>query len=125
MTASPGDDSTGGSIGHLFNLAFTILTSVPTPDPTTEQAAIQWLHSLMSGDLDVDRCDYLLRDGRNYGFEFATYNLPRLLDNLVVASRDQSFVLAVRPQGISSLESFLLARFRSYQYRARQHKVAQ
>lgn len=125
LTSTVGLAAGGASVSAVFNLAFAILTAVPAPDPAADEAAVQWLHGLMSGDLDVDRCDYLLRDGRNYGFEFATYNLPRLLDNLVVAVQDQSFVLAVRPHGISPLESFLLARFRSYQYGVRHHKVAQ
>jgi HD superfamily phosphohydrolase len=125
LSADPGIAEAHPGLNHIFRYAFAILTAVPTPDPASNQAAIQWLHSLLSGDLDVDRCDYLLRDGRNYGFEFAPYNLPRLLDNLVVASDGRTFTTCVRPQGVGALESYLLSRFRSYQYGVRHHKVAQ
>ena len=66
---------------------------------------LAWLKSLVSGQLDVDHCDYILRDGRNYGFDFAAYNLPHLLGHLVAAKRSGTFVLSVRSQGMSSLES--------------------
>lgn len=56
-----------------------------TPDNSIGPTTVWWLlHSLMAGELDVDRCDYLLRDARAYGFEFVSYDLDRLVDNLVV-----------------------------------------
>jgi HD superfamily phosphohydrolase len=67
----------------------------------------------------------VLRDARNHSFEFAAYDLARLLDNIVLAERDRNFVLAVRPPGLSAVESFIVARYRSYQYGVRHHKVAQ
>lgn len=89
-------------------------------------AARNWLKSLISGQIDVDRADYILRDGRNYGFDFAAFNLERLLGQLVVV-RDSngSLVLATKPQGVGFLESFILARYRSYQYGVLHHKASQ
>jgi HD superfamily phosphohydrolase len=113
------------AIKAVFALAVRILESPPTPDPSTEDAALQFLHLLTDGELDVDRCDYILRDGRNHSFEFATYDLERLLDNLVVVSDGDAFILAMQPHGLSAVESFLVARYRSYQYGVRHHKVAQ
>lgn len=144
------DFSAGGDSAYLSSvalLAFSILhtkeprrqaSDLALPAKSERDRALLWLHSLIDSELDADRCDYLLRDGRNYGFEFAPYNLERLLANVVVArlggdgegvpasGEDSSrFALAVRPQGVSSLESFLLSRFRSYQYGVKHHKVAQ
>ena len=86
-----------------------------------------WLHSIIAGELDVDRCDYVLRDTRHYGFEFASYDLKRIVDNLVVVQDggEFGFRLAILPQGQSAAESFLLARFRMYQWGVRHHKVVQ
>jgi hypothetical protein len=114
----------------VANLTYRILqTWERLPDDPPEnnvENAIHWLHSIISGEIDADRCDFLLRDGRNFGFEFAPYNLGRLLDNVIAArSTSGRFVLALRPQGLSSAESFLLSRFRSYQFGVRHHKVAQ
>jgi HD superfamily phosphohydrolase len=89
-------------------------------------AARNWLKSLISGQIDVDRADYILRDGRNYGFDFASFNLERLLGQLVVFKEsDGSLVLATKPQGVGFLESFILARYRSYQYGVLHHKASQ
>lgn len=92
------------------------------------EGALAWLHTLIAGELDVDRCDYLLRDARSYGFEFARFDLERLVDNLtVVQDPDDEHALlpAVRPQGQAAVESFLIARARMYQWGPRHHKVAQ
>lgn len=113
-----------------------LLISVPddvdlavTPGNTFNDDTVWWLlHGLMAGELDVDRCDYLLRDARAYGFEFASYDLDRLADNLVVVRPrpDRGFLgIGVLPQGVAAAESFLIARYRSYQWGPFHHKVAQ
>lgn len=104
-----------------FNLAIAILEAMDKPSTPV----LQWLHSLIDGEVDADRCDYLLRDGRNYGFPFARYDLHRLLENLTVFESDGGYSLGIREPGVSSIESFLTARYRSYQYGVRHHKVAQ
>jgi HD superfamily phosphohydrolase len=100
-----------------------------TPGNELDESTVWWLlHSLMAGELDVDRCDYLLRDARAYGFEFASYDVDRVVDNLVVIQPrpDRAFLaLAVRAQGVTAAESYLVARFRAYQWGPFHHKVAQ
>ncbi len=92
------------------------------------EGAWAWLHTLIAGELDVDRCDYVLRDARNYGFESARFDLERLIDNLTVV-RDpnfaNAFVPAVLMQGQAAVEAFLIARARVYQWGTRHHKVGQ
>jgi HD superfamily phosphohydrolase len=118
-------------------VAETILLASPPDDPELaltpgnafDDSTVWWLlHSLMAGELDVDRCDYLLRDARAYGFEFASYDVDRVVDNLVVVQprADRGFLaLAVRAQGVTAAESYLVARFRAYQWGPFHHKVAQ
>lgn len=120
-----------------FSVAERILLAEPPPAPAlsvaqhqalTVEALWWWLHSLMAGEIDVDRCDYLLRDARNYGFEFASYDLDRLADHLtIVRPRPDRNLLetAVMPQGISAAESFYLARYRAYTWGPYHHKVSQ
>ena len=120
-----------------FAIAERILMAEPPADPglaVAQQEALDtdalwwWLHSLMAGEIDVDRCDYLLRDARNYGFEFASYDLDRLADHLtVVRPRADRNLLetAVLPQGVSAAESFYLARYRAYAWGPFHHKVSQ
>jgi HD superfamily phosphohydrolase len=112
-----------------FDVAYRVLEAQPLPveRPTESPAdeALRWLHSLIAGEIDADRCDYVLRDGRNYGFEFATFDLPRLLDNMRAVEVGGKFAMAVEGRGLSAVESFLMARYRSYQLGVRHHKVAQ
>jgi HD superfamily phosphohydrolase len=136
-TRVTGDQATNraerGYIGRVFSLAFAILDAHPPEDERTagqdpRQRALYWLHSLIDGEIDADRCDYLLRDGRNYGFDFAPYNVEFLLDNLVVIPSPHNqnrYVLAVKSQGMSAAESFFLSRYRSTESGVRHHKVAQ
>lgn len=92
------------------------------------EGAWGWLHTLIAGELDVDRCDYVLRDARNYGFESARFDLQRLVDNLTVV-RDpnvqNALVPAILMQGQAAVEAFLIARARVYQWGTRHHKVGQ
>jgi HD superfamily phosphohydrolase len=95
---------------------------------TPAEAAWAWLHTLIAGELDVDRCDYVLRDARNYGFESARFDLQRLIDNFIVVrdpEAQNALVPAVRPQGQAAVEAFLIARARVYQWGTRHHKVGQ
>lgn len=92
------------------------------------EGAWGWLHTLIAGELDVDRCDYVLRDARNYGFESARFDLQRLVDNLTVVrdpNVENALVPAVLMQGQAAVEAFLIARARVYQWGTRHHKVGQ
>lgn len=112
----------------LLKLAHAILTahcdySVPSGLP---MSAAGWLHSLVDGDLDADRADYLLRDGRALGLDFSHYDVERLAPFIVLAYEDTlGFVTAVDERGLSPLESFFLSRTRTHQVLVRHHKVAQ
>jgi HD superfamily phosphohydrolase len=87
---------------------------------------LPWLHSLIDGEVDVDRGDYLLRDGRALGFEFAAYDLERLIDHLVLVREDGlGFATAIREAGLSALETFFVSRSRSNLAMVRHHKNAQ
>jgi len=120
-----------------FSIAEEILRAEPPPDPGLAVAEQQdldvdamwwWLHSLMAGEIDVDRCDYLLRDARTYGFEFASYDLERLISHLTVVRPQpdrNALETAVLPQGVSAAESFFLARYRAYTWGPFHHKVSQ
>jgi HD superfamily phosphohydrolase len=123
--ASLGDAEVLEAVRVSFEFAYRILVDAPRRPSSPPEAALALLHNLIDGELDVDRCDYILRDGRNYGFEFALYDLDRLVDNLRIAQAENQFQLAVRSHGLSALESFVLARYRSYEHGVRHHKVAQ
>ena len=111
-----------------FALALNILNTEERYDevPRPQVTALGWLHSLVDGQVDVDRADYLLRDGRALGLEFAAYDIERLINNLVMVRDDSlGYVTAIDEKGFSALESFCLSRSRSNQVLVRHHKTAQ
>ncbi len=112
----------------VYRLAKDILNTEPPYVDREEPRAgvLEWLHSLIDGEVDADRGDYLLRDGRALGFEFATYDLERLVDHLILVHEDDlGFATAIREAGLSALETFFLSRARSNLSMVRHHKNAQ
>lgn len=120
---------TSPAVRAAFEMATAILnTKTPKYDLQKRPHAttMQWLHSLVDGEIDADRADYLLRDGQALGLDFAHYDVDRLVSNLVlIYDPDLGFVTAVKETGLAALESYCLSRSRSNQVFVRHHKVAQ
>jgi HD superfamily phosphohydrolase len=66
----------------------------------------KFLHQLVSGQLDMDRLDYLMRDSFYTGVAEGTIGTERIIKMLSVVN-DQ---LVVESKGIYSIEKFLIAR---------------
>lgn len=65
-----------------------------------------FLTQLISGQLDVDRMDYLLRDSHYAGVKYGIFDLDILMDSLVLAEGK----LAVSSDGVMAVEQMILAR---------------
>ena len=84
---------------------------------------LRWLASMVSGVLDVDRCDYLLRDSHMTGVAYGIYDLDWLLRALAFAELPEAslpeadrWVLAIEGRkGLPPIEGFFLARHFMYQ----------
>ncbi len=70
----------------------------------------KFLHQLISGQLDVDRMDYLTRDSFFTGVSEGVIGYDRILKMLVVHNGE----LMVEEKGIYSIEKFLVARRQMY-----------
>ena len=117
------------AVRHVYSLAKRILDA-PEPEygvfKHQPASALQWLHSLVDGEIDVDRADYLLRDGQALGLDFAQYDLDRLVSNLVlIRTPELGYCTAIKEPGLAALESYCLTRSRSHQVFVRHHKVSQ
>ncbi|WP_236605974.1 HD domain-containing protein [Sandaracinus amylolyticus] len=77
----------------------------------------RWLASSVSGVLDVDRCDYLLRDSHMTGVAYGIYDLDWLLRALAFAELPGGgWALAIEGRkGLPPIEGFFLARHFMYQ----------
>jgi len=75
-------------------------------DIFTDTYPKHFLHQLVSGQLDVDRMDYLSRDSFFTGVSEGVISYDRILKMLVV----QNDELMIEEKGIYSIEKFLVAR---------------
>ncbi|MCX8172429.1 MAG: HD domain-containing protein, partial [Archaeoglobaceae archaeon] len=65
--------------------------------------------SIISGDIDVDRMDYLVRDSYYTGVAYGIFDISRLIDK--IKFRDG---IVVEEGGIRAAESLLISRFMMY-----------
>ncbi|MDR3705906.1 MAG: HD domain-containing protein [Paludibacteraceae bacterium] len=79
----------------------------------------RYLHQLVSGQVDMDRLDYLIRDSFFSGVAEGTIGAERIIKMLTV--KDDS--IAIEAKGIYSIENFLIARRLMY-WQVYLHKTA-
>ncbi len=84
----------------------------------TNQYPKKFLHQLISGQLDVDRLDYLSRDSFFTGVSEGVVGYERILKMLTVRENE----LVVEEKGINSVEKFLLSRRLMY-WQVYRHKT--
>ena len=68
---------------------------------------------LITGQIDADRADYLLRDSHHAGVAYGQYDIARLIATLrVVRDREtDSLMIGVEKGGIQAVEGLILARY--------------
>jgi HD superfamily phosphohydrolase len=73
----------------------------------------RFLAQLISGELDVDKMDYLLRDSLHCGVRYGVYDLDRLLDTLALVEDPATGALGlgVVEGGVHAVEALVLARY--------------
>ncbi len=73
----------------------------------------RFLTQVISGELDVDKMDYLLRDSLYCGVRYGVYDLDRLLDTLTVVADPETGALGVGVEegGVHAVEALVLARY--------------
>lgn len=72
--------------------------------------------NIISGELDVDKMDYLLRDSYFSGCKYGIYSLDHLLTTLRIGydTNTHKLLLAIILKGLGALEDFVNSRFQSY-----------
>ncbi len=70
------------------------------------------MRSIVSGPLDADKMDYLLRDSLFIGVKYGVFDLEKVLESLervtIATGREQ---LGIKRDGVYAVEQFLLARY--------------
>jgi hypothetical protein len=70
-----------------------------------------YLHEIVSGPVDADKQDYLLRDSYFTGVKYGIYDQERLRNTLQVYEDNDDAVLAISIDGLHALEQFVLAKY--------------
>ncbi|MDP6944042.1 MAG: HD domain-containing protein, partial [Myxococcota bacterium] len=73
------------------------------------------LHGLVSGELDVDRMDYLLRDSTFAGVSYGRFDLDWLMSHLVMLRDGGAWRSGIDIRALPAFEHFLLARYHMFQ----------
>ena len=92
------------------------------------------LHSMVSSEVDVDRIDFVARDGYESGAAIGKFDLSRILRSAVLYYRDKlengpdgeirsSFGISFRDHCLGDLEALLFERFKLYKNISYHHKV--
>ena len=82
------------------------------PDRRNPIPQIRLLRDIISGQIDADRTDYLLRDSHHCGVEYGRFDYRRLIECLSLWHDEDTdeLEMAIRDDGIHSFESLILAR---------------
>src|SRR5690606_16233203 len=89
------------ALNKKFNKQLTLAIQI-----FKDEYSRKFLHQLVSGQLDMDRLDYLKRDSFYTGVPEGTVNAQRLIAMLNV----KNDALVVEEKGIYSVESFIISR---------------
>ncbi len=93
-----------------------ILAACDARLPEDVASIIQYRHAkecmnqLVSGQLDADRMDYLLRDAYFTGTSYGKFDLERILRTI----RVKNGRIVVKASGIHSVEDYIMARYHMY-----------
>lgn len=113
-------DTTAFSPGTTFRYhaqqVWPLLTlETEAPDDAGELTAGLFRH-LISGEIDADRADYMLRDGFHSSVTLGGFNLDHLLKNMHVgwAPDTRWLGIGITPKGLGALEDFVYSRYQMY-----------
>jgi HD superfamily phosphohydrolase len=69
------------------------------------------LRAIVSGPLDADKQDYLLRDSYFCGVSYGVFDLHQLHRSLTLIGAEEEKDLGIDPDGVRALEQFVLAKY--------------
>jgi HD superfamily phosphohydrolase len=69
------------------------------------------IRDMVSGPLDADKQDYLLRDSMFCGVQYGVFDLHQLHRSLSVGVQGEEKSLMIKPSGLHALEQFIMAKY--------------
>ena len=107
-----------GPLGIRADAVAGLITGArPPKDPGFTHQGVDWaplLRAIVSGELDADRMDYLLRDSFYTGVNYGRYDFEWIVSNLNPAVKDGRAYLALSRAAAFAFEDFLLSRYHMF-----------
>ncbi|MFY2563881.1 HD domain-containing protein [Corallococcus terminator] len=107
-----------GALGITPMAAVALISGArPPKDPGFTWDGVDWsplLRAIVSGELDADRMDYLLRDSFYTGVNYGRYDMDWIIGNLNPAVKDGRAYLALSRAAAFAFEDFLLSRYHMF-----------
>ncbi len=100
-------------VGQLLDSTFFPGCSAVLVRLMEKSPELAFLSQLVSGELDADRADYLLRDSLHCGVSYGVYDAARLVESLTLVQDPDSgrLQLALERGGEHTFEALILARY--------------
>lgn len=98
-------------------IASLVVGATPPSGNAFVDGGVDWaplLRSLVSGELDADRMDYLARDSFYTGVNYGRYDVEWLVSNVGAAERAGRVHLALSRAAAFAFEDFLLSRYHMF-----------
>ncbi len=98
------------------DIASIIIPDIEAQKEFKDSGALFLCRELLSGEVDIDRMDYLRRDAKECGVAYGHFDVDRILDSLAIYSDkdDSSIHLALQYSGLAALEDYLRSRQSMY-----------
>lgn len=97
---------------HFKQCATELVETIRPGCDSASVAAI--LHNLVSGTLDVDRLDYLIRDSFHCGVPYGTCEVDLLIKSLSLGEFDDQLVLRLDRKAAHALDDMLWSRYQLF-----------
>jgi len=118
LTASPLAEALDAAFAPHGVRASEIAAIIDSAHPPIHEEGIDFgplMHALVSGELDVDRMDYLLRDSYFTGVQYGIYDRDWIVSNVRAVVDEGVVHLGLDVRAVPSFEHFLLARYHMFQ----------
>lgn len=103
----------GGQLDKLFFHGCSDLTG-KLIEPSGLPPQLQVLRDIVSGQVDADRTDYLLRDSHHCGVDYGLFDYRRMVECLTLRADPEGLgglEIAIQRDGIHTFEALILARY--------------
>ena len=103
----------GGLLKSLYGADISgLIADIISEKITTRIPQLTFLSDIISGSMDADRTDYLIRDSLHCGVDYGRFDFRRLIECLELEkTEDGKLKIAIGEDGLQSFEALILARY--------------